>query len=482
MTTLVLLGAFPRVDTQTFPLRWGFSKVEWGTVSQDCNKNGTKKGESMICPHCERYLEDGVAFCIYCGQRLGKYAPDDASEGSRAFNLNDTLANPLDSSATTSFSPVAAAGTAAAAGAAATAAAPVAPASAQEGAPSSPSGRTGRDFSRPSVSGRNRGETGRLHSDDEIAKRMNQLDDGQKSGRGRKVLGGILLAGLAAAAIGVGATQLAPTILDVNPGSSSSQVSSATSDSSSASSKGSSSSSTKSGKSSSASAKDGKSSKSGNSGNNSSNVETKRGSTLERANSDGNNNGGNTAANTETVPAVPTTGDEVSTGIVNTYTPSSNQDSSAPVASNGNGGGLFAGATASATSISPQEGSVTHGPELVLDGDSRTAWNTNLSGVDQSITLKLGKKVKVKGLRIMNGYNKISGSGTDLYWANARAKKILVEVEGKSYEFKLKDKKGKFQKLKFGKSVKTSWVKITIKSVYAGNLYDDCCISEVKVY
>jgi len=439
----------------------------------------------MICPHCERYLEDGVAFCIYCGQRLGKYAPDDASEGSQAVNLNDTLANPLDSSATTSFSPVAAAGAAAATGAAATAAAPVAPASAQEGAPTAATGHMGRGSSRPSVSGRTRGETGRLHSDDEIARRMNQLDEPSSGGRGRKVLGGILLAGLAAAAIGIGATQLAPTILDVNPGGSSSQAVSSSSDSSSTSSKASSSS-AKGSKSSSTSAKGSKSSKSGASGKNDSAVETKRGSTLERANANSDdssgNSGGNNAANTETVPAVPTTGDEVSTGVVNTYSPSSNNKTfSEPVASNGNGGGLFAGATASATSISPQEGSVSHRPELVLDGRYETAWNTNLSGIDESIKLELGKSVDVSGLKIMNGYNKTSSSGTDLFRANARAKKILVEVEGDYFEFTLEDKR-EFQKVNFGYAVNTSWVTITIKSVYPGDQYDDCCISEIEVF
>ncbi|MDO4890682.1 MAG: zinc ribbon domain-containing protein, partial [Coriobacteriaceae bacterium] len=47
----------------------------------------------MICPHCGRYLEDGVAFCIYCGQRLGKYASGDAAEPSQAVNLGDASAD-----------------------------------------------------------------------------------------------------------------------------------------------------------------------------------------------------------------------------------------------------------------------------------------------------------------------------------------------------------------------------------------------------
>ena len=141
-----------------------------------------------------------------------------------------------------------------------------------------------------------------------------------------------------------------------------------------------------------------------------------------------------------------------------------------------------------ATSISPTEGSVTHGPELVLDQRPETAWNTNLSGVDQSITLKLDYEASIRGLRIMNGYNKISSKRVDLYDANCRAKEILVTYEGNKDGtlFTLKDKecKGKYQKIEFGKTVNTSWITITIKSVYRDQytLYDDCCISEIEVF
>ncbi|MDO4890681.1 MAG: hypothetical protein Q3963_04905, partial [Coriobacteriaceae bacterium] len=79
------------------------------------------------------------------------------------------------------------AGAAGAAGAAAAtaAAAPVAPASAQ-------------DAPRPSVRGGSR-ESSRLHPDDEIARRMNELGEESSTGTGKKVLGGVILAALAAA-------------------------------------------------------------------------------------------------------------------------------------------------------------------------------------------------------------------------------------------------------------------------------------------
>ena len=416
----------------------------------------------MICPHCGRYLEDGVAFCIYCGQRLGKYASEDAAENFQTSSLDEALptvgeapapaaASPLSAEA----APVAGAAAATAATAAtAAAAAPVAPASAQEAVRST----------RPSVSGRTRDS--RLHSDDEIARRMGELDEEPGTGTGRKVLGGIILAALAAGAIALGVNYVAPSIMD-NGGSSSAVTSSSTaSASSSSSSKASSSSSSKSSKSTGAKG----SSKSTASGA-AANEDTKRGSTLERANGT-SDDADNAAASTETVAAVPTTGDETTTGIVNTYTPE-------PTVKG------FSNASATATSISPTEGGVSHGPELVLDGKPETAWNTNENGVGQSITIKVDNLSEVNGLKIMNGYNKVSSSGTDLYKANARAKKILIEYATGSFEYTLKDKrgkKGKYQDIPFKDPQPTDWMKITILSVYPGDLYDDCCISEIKVY
>ncbi|MDO4533714.1 MAG: hypothetical protein Q4C36_08330, partial [Coriobacteriia bacterium] len=115
-------------------------------------------------------------------------------------------------------------------------------------------------------------------------------------------------------------------------------------------------------------------------------------------------------------------------------------------------------------------------------GLAYTAWNTNLNGVGHSITLTVSSDKQVSGLNIMNGYNKISTSGNDLYYANARAKEILVEYEGGSKTFTLQDLKGEYQKLNFDSTVSTYWVKITIKSVYPGTMYDDCCISEIEVF
>ena len=420
----------------------------------------------MICPNCGRYLEDGVAFCIYCGQRLGKYASGDSAEGSQTANLNDNPlqgeanAAPADAAAESTAAHAAGAAAGAAAGTTGVATAPVAPASAQEGARS-----TG---SRPSVSGR--GRDGRLHSDDEMARRMGEIDKEPNRGNGRKAVGGVLLALLAAGAIGFGATQVVPSIMDGgNGGSAAVTTSSSSDDSSSSSSKAtSSSSSSKSSK----STKSTKSTGTADTTASTSATDTKRGSTLERANQDSQATSTNATqpGGSDTVEAAPTTGDETTTGVVNTYV------QPAPSAPNG-----FSGASATATSISPTESGITHGPDLVLDGRPETAWNTNEDGVGQSITISVNSAANVSGLRIMNGYNKISTSGNDLYWANARAKGIRIEYEGGGFDYTLEDLKGEYQTINFNSPVSTTWVKITILSVYPGSMYDDCCISEIEV-
>ena len=58
---------------------------------------------------------------------------------------------------------------------------------------------------------------------------------------------------------------------------------------------------------------------------------------------------------------------------------------------------------------------------------------------------------------------------------------MAYTVPGGSKTFTLEDLKGEYQKLSFGSTVDTYWIKITINSVYPGTMYDDCCISEIEV-
>lgn len=402
----------------------------------------------MICPHCGYSLDDGVAFCIYCGTRFGKYAPEDEITDANLANAKHAADAPAEDGVGASGEPVPESawnlvdeypegavppGPATGDGpytAAATGAVPAAAAAYD-------------DFNR-------------LHSDDEIAQRMDQID--KEPRKSRKGLGAVIAGLVLVAGIAVGAGYIVPTLTE-GPASSTSATASTDANGSSASDS---------------------SSTASTSTSSSATPETKRGSTLSGA-----THADDPAAAAEGQQGAETVDDS---GAV--YYDSSQY------ASGGSGGGYSAGAAgayagdphymvlpnpwASATSISPQEGKTTHGPDLAIDGRAETAWNTNLSGVGESITINTNTTTTINGLRIMNGYNTTDG-GTNLYWANARAKKILVEYEGGAYEYTLADLEGEYQDVPLDPAA-TWWVKVKILSEYPGNIYEDCCISEIQVY
>ena len=449
----------------------------------------------MICPNCGYSLDDGVAFCIYCGTRFGKYADDEEiegtatpseAEGGEATQAMHAAETPDGEAVTSTGEAVpesawqlvgdypqqvagadAGQGAEAAAGAAAVGAAGAADAAGAVG-PYTAAALNDMPEATP------------IHAEDAFAQRMPE----KEPNKGRKGLGAVIAGVALAAGIAAGAAYVVPNMVN-GDSSGSSSASSSASGSASASSSGAASSSA-----------DGSSSST-----EAAAPETRRGSTLSNATSaeeqaaaegEGGENGEGVDAGANAVQGVDDSGQTY-------YDSSEYANGGGYTSGNSNWGAYsggvdagayngdpyyttFSGAWASATSVSPTEGSVTHGADLVLDGRADTAWNTNLSGVDESITINSNAAATVSGLRIMNGYNKISSSGTDLYWANSRAKTILVEYEGGSFEYTLADEPGKYQDIIFNSPVWTSWIKITIKSEYVGGLYEDCCISEIQVY
>lgn len=127
------------------------------------------------------------------------------------------------------------------------------------------------------------------------------------------------------------------------------------------------------------------------------------------------------------------------------------------------------------------EGSIIYKPELINDGNVRTAWveGAKDDGIGEWIKLSDQLEQSLMGLKIINGY----ASSSELYNKNNRAKKIRIEFSNGSYIDKdLIDGIMDFQAISFNGLVKTSYIKITLLEVYRGSQYRDTCLSEVILY
>lgn len=126
------------------------------------------------------------------------------------------------------------------------------------------------------------------------------------------------------------------------------------------------------------------------------------------------------------------------------------------------------------------ESTITHYAERICDGDLDTAWVEGVSGqgIGESISIRFDNVYCVDGIKIHGGYQKSS----DLYYKNSRPSELEIELsDGTMIECFLEDYYGE-QNVRFSKTMETSWIRLTIKDVYAGSRYEDTSISEIEVY
>lgn len=118
---------------------------------------------------------------------------------------------------------------------------------------------------------------------------------------------------------------------------------------------------------------------------------------------------------------------------------------------------------------------------MALDGNVTTAWNEggSGSGTGEWIELKANSAQTVSGIRIMPGFC----NNEPNYYRNCRPKDITITFSDGTYTTTtLSDSYYVYQDLQFDREVTTSSIRITVNSVYSGNKYQDCCISEIQVY
>ena len=117
-------------------------------------------------------------------------------------------------------------------------------------------------------------------------------------------------------------------------------------------------------------------------------------------------------------------------------------------------------------------------PKNLVDTDLKTAWVEGKTGhgEGESLVVELNGQRTVTAIQVMNGYHK----NERLFLANSRVH--LAELQfsnGDMRQISLADAPG-LQTIDVGRQEAT-WVRFTIRSVYAGDKYKDTAITEFRV-
>ena len=136
-------------------------------------------------------------------------------------------------------------------------------------------------------------------------------------------------------------------------------------------------------------------------------------------------------------------------------------------------------ASVSASSTLPQVPGITYRAKNLLDDNNTTAWCEGApgNGINESLTFAFARPVRIRRIDVINGYNK-GGSNTPAYYANARVENVRIRSSEGSRLATLRDTRG-VQHLPVPNSA-TTFVELTIKSVYSGTRYEDLCLTDFQ--
>lgn len=133
-----------------------------------------------------------------------------------------------------------------------------------------------------------------------------------------------------------------------------------------------------------------------------------------------------------------------------------------------------------ATSVLPPDPD-SYAPDRTLDGDPRTAWNSDGKTLGANgrptLTYTFAQPVRVGRIDVTNGFQK----DDRVYQLNCRVKTLVVTVGAVSHTFTLTDSKAP-QQLIFDFGTAETTVTVKVGDVYPGTKYRDIAISEVVFY
>jgi hypothetical protein len=116
-------------------------------------------------------------------------------------------------------------------------------------------------------------------------------------------------------------------------------------------------------------------------------------------------------------------------------------------------------------------------PDKMFDGNRDTAWveAEEGDGVGETVTLHFGRQRKLAGFEIINGYDK----NQTIWSANSRIRELgVATATGPALDVTLQDVRGA-RRVDFATPVDTSFLELTIRSVYRGAKYRDTAVSEL---
>lgn len=142
---------------------------------------------------------------------------------------------------------------------------------------------------------------------------------------------------------------------------------------------------------------------------------------------------------------------------------------------------IYMGAiTGTYESSADKEGNYVHSARLAIDGNVTSCWSEGApgAGIGENIRFQFDEAYEVKGFDIWPGHQK----SQDLFYKNSRPKVLRVEgSNGASEEVYLSDTFG-VQRVSLSKPMTTSFISLSVVSVYPGNKWQDTSIAEINFF